>query len=300
MRLLILGASGYLGSHIRTCATGAGIDVVTAGRSPVPDSPHHECLDIAAGSASRISAVISQTTPDAIVNCAGAMAGSPDVLAATNISGTYHLIEAMLAARKPPRLIHLGSAAEYGSAGSDGAVTEDAVPRPLAAYGTTKLGATRLVQLASMAGLSAIVLRVFNPVGPGAPRSTLPGNVTARLKSALNDGGDIRLGPLDAVRDFVDVRDVAEAVVLAATRRFLPHRVINVGSGRPVLTRALVSHLTVISGYTGIIKEDDQGSNRSTGVLWQQADITRAVKDLGWTPRRDLITSLTDMWEAIP
>jgi nucleoside-diphosphate-sugar epimerase len=58
--------------------------------------------------------------------------------------------------------------------------------------------------------------------------------------------------------------------------------------------------LTAISGYTGIIKEDDQGSNRSTGVLWQQADITRAVKDLGWTPRRDLVTSLTDMWEAIP
>jgi len=145
-----------------------------------------------------------------------------------------------------------------------------------------------------------VATKVFNPVGPGAPRSTLPGNVTARLKSALNDGGDIRLGPLDAVRDFVDVRDVAEAVVLAATRRFLPHPVINVGSGRPVLTRALVSHLTAISGYTGIIKEDDQGSNRSTGVLWQQADITRAVKDLGWTPRRDLVTSLTDMWEAIP
>jgi NDP-hexose 4-ketoreductase len=300
MRLLIVGASGYLGSHIRARAIGAGMDVVTAGRSPVPDSPHHECLDIATGTARGITAVISQTTPDVIVNCAGATAGSPDVLAATNLSGTYYLTEAMLAARKPPRLIHLGSAAEYGSAGSDGAVTEDTVPRPLAAYGLTKLGATRLVELAAAAGLPAVVLRVFNPIGPGAPRSTLPGKVTAQLKSALNDGGDVTLGPLNAVRDFVDVRDVSEAVVLAATRPSLPHRVINVGSGRPVLTRALVSQLTAISGYTGTVKEDDQGSNRSTGVLWQQADITRAVNDLGWAPRHELITSLTDMWEAIP
>ncbi len=293
MRLLVIGARGYLGSHVRSRAEAAGMEVVTAGRTA------HYHLDLADGP-DRVAAVIAAAAPDAVVNCAGATAG-PD-LVAVNLTGTHALAQAMLRTG-PGRLVHLGSAAEYGPA--EVPVTERTPPRPTSLYGVTKLAGTRLVELAVAAGLDAAVLRVFNPVGPGAPLSSLPGRLAAELKAALRQGTDVRVGSLDAVRDFVDVRDVADAVVAAVRAPALPHPVLNIGGGRGMPVRSIVKHLIAISGYQGPVlenpvREDAPGPARSADVPWQQADITRAAEDLGWTPHRELASSLTDLWEASP
>jgi nucleoside-diphosphate-sugar epimerase len=167
-------------------------------------------------------------------------------------------------------------------------------------YGVTKLAGTRLVELAAAAGLDAVVLRVFNPVGPGAPQTSLPGRLAAELRRALAHGTEVRLGSLDAVRDFVDARDVADAVLAAVAAPALPHQVLNIGSGRGVPVRAMVKELVTASGCTGAVQEDALGLARSADIPWQQADISRAWQDLGWKPRRDLTTSLVDLWEAGP
>jgi NDP-hexose 4-ketoreductase len=297
MRLLIIGAGGFLGAHVRRRALAAGLDVVTAGRSPLPDSPRHRLADLAADRPAAIAAMLTEVAPDAVVNCAGAIAGPPATLAAANIDGTYALVTAMLRAA-PARLVHLGSAAEYGAAEPGVPVTEQAAARPAGMYGVTKLAGTRLVGTAAAAGLDAVVLRVFNPVGPGAPAASLPGRLAAELRRALAHGTDVRLGPLDAVRDFVDARDVADAVLAAATAGALPHPVVNVGSGLGVPVRAMVSELVAASGYPAAVHEDAAGQPRSPDIPWQQADISRAGGDLGWRPRRDLATSLADLWAA--
>ena len=299
MRLLIIGASGFLGTHIRRRACAAGLDVVTAGRSPLPGSPGHRLADLAgptAGQPAAVGAMLADVAPDAVVNCAGATGGPPGELAAVNVDGTYALVQAML--RTAARLVHLGSAAEYGPAAPGVPVTEQAPARPAGLYGATKLAGTRLVELAVAAGLDAVVLRVFNPVGPGAPVTSLPGRLAAELRRALADGADVRLGPLDAVRDFVDARDVADAVLAAVTAGSLPHPVLNVGSGQAVPVRALAAGLATVSGCTAGVREDGPGQPRSADIPWQQADISLARGDLGWRPRRDLATSLADLWAA--
>jgi nucleoside-diphosphate-sugar epimerase len=303
MRLLIIGASGYLGAHVRNRARAAGMDVVTASRS----GQHR--LDLADGP-QRVATVIEALAPDAVVNCAGATSG-PHLVAA-NLHGTHALAEAMLRTR-PGRLVHLGSAAEYGPA--EEPVSERTPPRPASRYGVTKLAGTRLVELAAAAGLDAVVLRVFNPVGPGAPPTSLPGRLAAELRAAMRHGTDVRLGSLDAVRDFVDARDVADAVIAAVGAVALPHTVVNIGAGRGVPVRSVAKQLVAISGYQGPVVENtvadhtvadntvaenpvQDAAGRSADVSWQQADITRAAQDLGWTPHRELTTSLTDLWEA--
>jgi nucleoside-diphosphate-sugar epimerase len=298
MRLLIIGASGFLGRHVRLQASAAGLEVVTAGRSGWPGLPSHQRLDLSGDDAETIAAVITSVAPDAVINCAGATAGDPDVLAAANITGVYALVTAMLVSRAPARLVHLGSAAEYGRTEPGVPVAESATPRPAGPYGATKLGGTRLVELARTAGLDAVVLRVFNPVGPGAPQDGLPGGLAAQLRQALARGTPVRLGSLDVVRDFVDARDVADAALAAAAAPTLPHPVLNIGSGVGVPARALVKSLLAISGCTVAVREDAPGSARSAGLPWQQACITRALQDLDWRPGRDLTTSLTDLWEA--
>jgi NDP-hexose 4-ketoreductase len=297
MRLLIIGAGGFLGTHIRRRALAAGLGVVTAGRSPLPGSPRHRLADLAAGGPAAIAAMLTEVAPDAVVNCAGATSGPPAALVAANIDGTCALVTAMLRATTA-RLVHLGSAAEYGATEPGVPVTEQAAARPAGMYGVTKLAGTRLVGTAAAAGLDAVTLRVFNPVGPGAPAASLPGRLVAELRRALAHGTDVRLGPLDAVRDFVDARDVADAVLAAVTARALPHPVLNVGSGVAVPVRAMVGELVAASGCPAAVHEDASRQPRSPDIPWQQADISRASGDLGWRPRRDLATSLADLWAA--
>ncbi|HEX3960715.1 MAG TPA: NAD-dependent epimerase/dehydratase family protein [Trebonia sp.] len=298
MRLLVIGARGFIGAHVRGEATTAGLEVVTASRSGLDGSPRHARADLAQDSPAAIAALIDDVAPDAVVNCAGATAGDPAQLLAANVTSVYTLVTAMLSARVPVRLVHLGSAAEYGPATPGVAVTEQSVARPVALYGATKLAGTQLVDIAITAGLDAVVLRVFNPVGPGAPAGGLPGRLAAELRRALRDGGDIHLGPVDAVRDFIDVRDVADAVIAAAQVPKLPHRLLNIGTGHAVPAQVLVRQLLAISGWTGVVREDSAGSPRTPHLSWQEADITCAVEDLGWKPCRDLTASLAALWEA--
>jgi NDP-hexose 4-ketoreductase len=307
MRLLIIGASSYLGGHLRRAAADAGVTVLTAGRSPLPgpalalsgSSGGHVRLDLVADSPARVGQVVAAAAPDAVINCAGATNGTAEALTAANVTAVQRLLAALLRLPSPPRLVHIGSAAEYGPGTPRVPVAETDAARPAGLYGATKLAGTRLVELGAAAGLDAVSLRVFNVVGADAPAGTLPGAVAAQLRRLPDGGrGELRLGPLDGVRDFVDARDVADAVLAAAGAAALPHQVVNVASGTGVPSRTLVGQLVAVSGRRVTIREDAVGSARSPALSWQQADITRAAADLGWAPRRDLADAVRDVWEG--
>jgi nucleoside-diphosphate-sugar epimerase len=293
MRALVIGASGYLGARVHRAAVAAGLEVVTAGRRPVAGPGRHVPLDLAWG-VDAVGAVLAGVAPDVVVNCAGATSGDLAALTAANVDGPATLVTALLGS--PARLVHLGSAAEYGRGPGEVPVREDEPARPLSPYGATKLAGTRLVELGRAAGLPAVVLRVFNPVGPGAPGHTLPGRAVSELARAVREDNVVRLGGLDAVRDFVDVDDVAAAVLAAATGPLPAHGVVNVGSGTAMSARELVGTLVDVAGARVGIEEGGGGSARSADVPWQQADIAAATAAWGWRPRRSLAESLEGLW----
>jgi nucleoside-diphosphate-sugar epimerase len=297
-RVLVIGASGFLGTHVHVRARAAGLDVVTAGRTALPDSRSHFLVDLTDDDPARLAVMLAGLEPDVVINCAGATGSDIGTLAAVNVTGTSALVRAMRMTGRSIRLVHLGSAAEYGPSEQGTTVDETTSPRPTSAYGATKLAATRLVELGRATGLDAVVLRIFNPVGPGAPDTILPGRVAAEFRRALTRGTTVRLGPLDAVRDFVDVRDIADAAIAAALAPALAGAVLNIASGSGVLARTLVTELAAISGYDGPVHEDSGGSPHSAGLSWQQADIGRAERDLGWRPHYQLRESLADLWEG--
>ncbi|MCP2257894.1 Nucleoside-diphosphate-sugar epimerase [Streptoalloteichus tenebrarius] len=304
-RYLLLGASGFLGRHVgdRLDAE-TGAEVVTAGRrAPGGDRPHrpHLPVDLAEASVDRLAALLAEAAPDVVVNAAGAVTGPPAAMAAVNTTAVGALAAALLTATPSARLVHLGSAAEYGRVEPGEPVTEETPPRPVGVYGVTKLGATEILRLARRTGLDALVLRVFNPVGPGAPASSLLGRLVEQAESA-----EVRLGPLADHRDFVDARDVADAVLAAATApsdRLAEGRsegrwLFNVGSGRARTARELVRRFLEIVGSSASVREAEPGSDRSAHVPWQRADVSAAAEALGWRPRRDLDTTLVDVWAA--
>jgi nucleoside-diphosphate-sugar epimerase len=290
MRCLLLGATGFIGSHVwDRLAAEPGVTVVPAGRSG--DVLR---VDLAEAGPAELWAMLREVAPDVVVNCAGVTDGDAVAMAAGNVVAVAHLLAGLNRLGRPVRLVHLGSAAEYGAVPLGRPVPESAPAQPVSAYGMSKLAGTELVRAAHRQGRSATVLRVFNPIGPGTPASLLPGRLVAALQRAATTGVRARLGRLDGHRDFVDVRDVAAAVATAARVTGPLPGVLNLGSGRATALRDLAELAAQAAGVLPPL-EEDRGSARSATLSWQQADIGAATAALGWRPTYPLAASLGDM-----
>lgn len=299
--VMVLGGTGFIGRQVvDACRRQLDRDVIVVARTIVS---HHRAggaieLDLAKADPAQIVAVLKQTQPAAIINCAGTTSGSPTQMFANNVHAVSHLVDAVTRYDHSPRLVHIGSAAEYGDGWVGVPINESSPPRPISLYGATKLAASTIVTEAVDSGaMSGVVLRVFNPVGPGSPSSSLAGRTVDEIRRAQRTGDVVQLGPLTGRRDFVDVRDVAEAAVQAVLATDVTG-VINIAGGEDISTKTLVGHLARIAGYNGRVVVDDCGPETSPGVQWQRADITKAAETLGWTPRRGLADSLEDLWNT--
>ncbi|MFI2632769.1 NAD-dependent epimerase/dehydratase family protein [Streptomyces collinus] len=295
MRILVLGFTGYLGTHVvERLRALPGAQVLGGGRSPAADLD----VDLARVRPEQLAKALASAAPDTVINCAGATGGDTVTLAEVNARGPAVLCAALREAAPAARLVHLGSAAEYGPGAPGIPVTESAATCPVGPYGATKLAGTVAV---TDSGLDAVVLRVGNPVGPGAPPSGLPGRIAALLReTGPGPEAVLRLGDLSAHRDFVDVRDVARAAALAATAPGPLPPVLNIGGGRAVAVRDLVRGLADLAGFRGRIEEGTAGSARSAQVSWQCSDIAAAGRALGWRPAHTLDDALAALWEGGP
>jgi len=145
MRVLILGANGFIGRHVRRELVDEPLvtDIICPGRSEVDPVAH----DVDA-----LAATLVRFGPDAVVNCTGALAGNGQHLVTSNTLATAKLIEAVAAVGAGTRLVRLGSASEYGIVPHGRTVAEDHRTAPVSEYGVSHLAGTRLVELASSAG----------------------------------------------------------------------------------------------------------------------------------------------------
>ena len=295
MHVLLFGASGFIGRHVRLA-----LDEHT--RAPRVTCLGRDRCDLLATDVHGLASVVRRLRPDVVINCTGRLDGTVSELVRSNTLVTAKLLEAVAAVDPAIRFIRLGSAGEYGRVPHGWAVVEDDRAAPVSEYGMSQLTATRLVELATSAGrVDGVTLRVFNPIGPGLPPQTLLGRAADRLRDAVVDhAAAITLGPLSSYRDFVDVRDVAAAVVASAFSRRPPESVINVGSGRAVTAREAVDLLADAAGFAGEVREDDAPQIRSAGVDWMCADITRATELLGWRPSYGLADSVKAIWADAP
>ncbi|MFF1561291.1 NAD-dependent epimerase/dehydratase [Streptomyces sp. NPDC058279] len=329
MRVLLIGANGYLGRYVadRLLADPA-VQLTALGRGDDADVR----FDLATGSPGALTRFLDAVHPGVVINCAGATRGGARELTRHNTVAVATICESLRRSGCGARLVQLGCAAEYGPSQPGSSTAEDAVPRPGGPYGVSKLAATELV-LGS--GLDAVVLRIFSPVGPGTPAGSPLGRLAEAMRRAMQSGdGELKLSGLGVQRDFVDVRDVARAVHAASLSA--AQGVVNIGTGRAVRLRDAAAVLARVAGYGGSLHELDVphgggqhplahghpgrpqampaiGAPRSEATAeqlaaapqppypdgcgaWQQADVRTARDRLGWRPRINLEESLADIW----
>jgi nucleoside-diphosphate-sugar epimerase len=296
-RVLVFGAGGFLGTAICRLLAERGIE--HRGMTRSTGDPHRR-FDLATGHCYALDTLLSMYKPTVIVNAAAATHGDILELTRGNVVAVQALLSSMNSSANHARFVQIGSAAEYGGTERGTSQDEQAELRPGAAYGYTKLAGSELVLRAQRNGADAVVVRSFNITGPGSPASTLLGRVIRQLGTA----DEIQLGSLEAWRDYVDVRDVAEAVLAVATADGKLPPVLNVGTGQATLAREVVHRLRELSGSTtkiqeGVVHSGHAGSPADS-VAWQQADTTLIADRLGWSSKIALDRSLQDTWTARP
>jgi len=289
--VLLFGGSGYLGRHVVRALESplTGVRLVAPGRAS---------CDLVRAPVAQLRQLLSEIAPDVVVNCTGRLDGSNCDLIEANTLATAKLLDALEAV--PARFVRIGSAGEYGPVPVGRPVHEEMPAAPVGPYGASHLAATLLVEQAHRSGrVDALTLRVFNPIGPGLNGDTVLGRAALSIWDAQDARAPhVRLGPLDAYRDFVDARDVADAVVAAVSRTY-PWGTINIGSGRATRVRETVRLLADAASYHGDIVESASPAARSAGVTWIAADIGRARDALGWRPQRSLTESLEEIWNDV-
>ena len=287
-RVLVLGASGFMGRAIRRELDAGGHQVACVDRVAATAPSEGEewfQLDLLDASLEEIVAVIRRLRPDVVINCAGLVDGTIEQLVRANVLLVARLLE--VATAESVRLVHLGSAAEYGASPHGSSVSEEDPPHPITSYAVTKLAGTLLVTRAVESGaVSGAALRIFNPLGPGMPPGSMPGRAASLVRDAVSSGArSITMGPLDAWRDFIDLRDVASAVVIVALHAGESPPLLNVATGVAVQVREVVGAIAGAAGWQGeVIEEASRASPRSAPVEWQQASTSRIEASLGWHP----------------
>ncbi|GAA0928220.1 NAD-dependent epimerase/dehydratase family protein [Streptomyces rhizosphaericus] len=295
---VVIGGTGFLGRHICTALAAHGYDVLAVARKSVQPIPGARFLPLDVASATVEDIAEAVGSADLVVNAAGDIgADDEERMTAEHVLLVDQLVRAVSTLRRRPRLLQLGTVHEYGPVPEGTAIAEDHPTAPGSLYARTKLAGSRIVLDATEAGrVDGCVLRLTNGCGPGAPLHGFLGRLAAQLRATSEDA-PLTLTVVDDQRDFVDVRDIAEAVVLAAGTR-ATGRLINIGSGTATSMRELAGILVSVSGVPPHLVRKGQAPVHSKGGAWTQADIRLARGLLGWSPRVPLERSLRDLWAA--
>lgn len=303
--LLLLGAGGFLGAHLKRAATESGLRVVAPGREATADAPGCDLLDPAS-----IGACLEATGPDLIVNAAGAASVGhswerPAETFATNATGVLNLLEAVSGSAPEAHVLCISSADVYGIREEpELPLGEELAPRPVTPYGASK-AAMEVVcdQYARGRGLRVAVARVFNLIGPGqAPGFAVPG-FARRIAAAEREGGTevlLKIGNGGAVRDFVDVGEGAQALLELSRRRL--GGTYNLCSGRGVTIAELVGELAAAARVPVTVRHDP-GLERPVDPPALVGDPGRLREATGFeaaTPLARSLEGLLDEWRAHP
>jgi len=216
------------------------------------------------------------------------------------VDGTFNVLEAAVGAGVG-KVIASSSASVYGMA-EDFPTTERHHPyNNDTFYGAAKaFNEGMLRSFHAMYGLDYVALRYFNVYGPRMDIHGLYTEVLIRWMERIESGEPpLILGDGSQTMDFVDVRDIARANVLAAESD-LTDEVFNVASGTETSLKELAEGLLEAMGAQGL--EPEHGPARAVnGVVRRLADTTRSAERLGFTARIDLRTGLRDLvdwWRA--
>ncbi|MDP9371081.1 MAG: GDP-mannose 4,6-dehydratase [Chloroflexota bacterium] len=301
MRGLITGVGGFVGPHL-VAELRRSTDWALFGlcRHPCPGEGYTP-LTVDLLDRERVARAVADAAPTHVFHLAAQshVPTSNEDAGGTltnNIVGQVNLLDACRALPEPPRVLVIGSAEEYGLATPEEMPLREAQPfRPTNPYAVSKVAQDLLGwQYFAAYRLPVVRVRPFSHTGPGqSDRFAVA--AFARQIAEIEAGRRppvVRVGNLEAQRDFLDVRDVVHAYQLALTAGE-PGAVYNIGSGMAVRMRAVLDRLLALSPRR-VEVAIDPARLRPSEVPLLVADSSALRAATGWRPVVPFEQSLRD------
>lgn len=286
-RVLVTGASGFVGRHMLASLSQAGIEASATGREERPSwlARNVEWFRTDLADASTLSALPKSWW--GVVH-----------LAAETVPAGFHSIEPLLANvamtanlldhADAARVLIASSCLVYGASRRPLKETSPILPR--GRYGLSK-HLTEQTALAMLGKHDVRIARPFNHIGPGMREELAIPSLMRRIMAAAAPDEPVRMEGRNSTRDFVDVRDVADAYLTILSWDPASERIFNVCSGIPHTIEDVACAALRVLGQARPV-EFGGGSSSPDDTDYLVGDPGRVRSLTSWRPRYTLEDSL--------
>jgi GDP-4-dehydro-6-deoxy-D-mannose reductase len=228
---LVTGASGFIGSHLVAYLLARGDTVCTVQRRRLPEtalraavSDRLRCIEGDVLDVDLLNRVVREQVPQEIYHLAAQSLPrvswkQPWLTHQINVQGTLHVLEAARGAEGQPAVVIASSSAIYAQRADGAPIREEDACQPACPYGISKLAADHFARLyAGYYGMRVLRVRPFFLIGPrkiGDVASDWARNIVAIERG---EAGELSVGNLDIVRDFLHVADGVSALTTIASK----------------------------------------------------------------------------------
>jgi UDP-glucose 4-epimerase len=281
--VVVTGGAGFIGSAVVNLLLEKGYtvrvvdDLSTGDLRNLPDHPRLRFVKHDVTVAEGLDKVLNGA--ETIIHMA-AVASVPECESnpmkafKVNVRGLENIIKLGIK-NSVKKIVFTSSAAVYGDV--EEPVSEEAPPKPFSVYGHTKLLGETLLE---NSGIPSVVFRIFNAYGrTGAGVGTY--GVVDRFLKNLKEGKPLEIyGDGKNVRDFIHVRDVANAIALSVEKDVDGFNVFNLGTGRATTIYELANLVLKLSNQGRVVMHPP----RQGDIKYSVADISKAARELGFKP----------------
>jgi predicted O-linked N-acetylglucosamine transferase (SPINDLY family)/nucleoside-diphosphate-sugar epimerase len=293
-RVLLTGASGFVGRHAIGPLIALGYEVHAVGNATVDERARWYRADLLDQAARR--GLVAAVRPQALLHCAWVTQHGAFWTAPANLDWVAASLDLARAAVEhgARRLLFVGSCAEYDWANPPDRPWREIDPcRPATLYGVAKHALHQLLApFAASGGVALIWARLFHLYGP----HEAPARLVPAMLRALRAGTRFPTGPGDTVRDLLHVADAGDA--LAGLLAHADAGVCNVASGQPVSIAALAGIAARLAGRSDLLAV---GARQAVAAepATIVADIAR-LRGTGFAPLIGLEDGLAALWNGVP
>jgi len=301
MKCLVTGCAGFIGSHLAEYLLSLDqtvYGVVRQASLPLGhlSKVHVKQCDLLDKKCVRET--ILETRPQRIFHLASQTLikpswQDPELTIRTNVLGTLYLLNAVRDAGISPTIVIVCSSGEYAATNDGKPIGEDHRLEPSSPYALSKLAQDHLAALYGRAyGMNVMRLRPFSVIGPRKSGDVC--SDFARDIVAIERGQQdcLSVGNLEAVRDFLDVRDAVAAFWLIAERGQL-NEVYNICSGKGYKIREILELLISLANTEIRVRQDPDRIRFVDEPI--RIGCNEKLRRLGWEPKIPLDQTLSDV-----